>query len=144
MKDLVPNETFQVVKITLISNTMYCCSKCRAYANFCLLLKLEHPSKIRKRILSGNMDAYEHQSNIMRSKIFHASTEFMFWLSSSHLPGLIFKTLLSRAGMEPTIDVNYITIMRCIEFSQLSPDINPSVTKENMVNNFSFYTARNG
>ena len=36
--------------------------------------------------------------------------------------------------MEINVDVNYITIMRCIEFSKHSPDINPSVSKEDMVN----------
>ena len=30
--------------------------------------------------------------------------------------------------------VNYIIILRCVEFSKLSPDINPSVAKEDMVN----------
>ena len=35
--------------------------------------------------------------------------------------------------MDLTIGVNYITIMRCVEFSKLSPDINSSVTKEDMV-----------
>ena len=36
--------------------------------------------------------------------------------------------------MEFTIRVNYITIMQCIEFSKLSPDINPSVAEDDMVN----------
>ena len=36
--------------------------------------------------------------------------------------------------MEFIIDANFITIMRCIEFSKLIPDINLSVTKEDMVN----------
>ena len=69
---------------------MTCCLKCRVFANLCLLLKLEHPSNIRKIILSGNMDAYltpkQHKCILwMLSKIFNASTEFMFWLSISHL-----------------------------------------------------------
>ena len=46
---------------------------------------------------------------------------------------LIFQTSLSWAGMECSFDVSYITSMRCIEFSKHSPDINPSVAKENMI-----------
>ena len=49
-------------------------------------------------------------------------------------PHLIVQTSMSQAGMELSSGVNYITTMRCIELSKLSPDINPSVEKEDMVN----------
>ena len=49
-------------------------------------------------------------------------------------PHLIVQTSMSRAGMEFSSRVNYITIMRCIELSKLSSDVNPSVEKEDMVN----------
>ena len=45
----------------------------------------------------------------MLSKIFNASTEVMFWLSSLHLTALIVRTSLSRAGIEFSSGVNYIT-----------------------------------
>ena len=47
---------------------------------------------------------------------------------------LIAQFSLSRVGMELSSGVNYITIIGCIGFSKLSPDINPSVAKEDMVN----------
>ena len=68
----------------------------------------------------------------MLSKIFNASTEFMFWLLIS--PRLIDQTSLSRVDMELSSGVNDITILGCIGFSKLSQDLNPSVAKEDMVN----------
>ena len=47
---------------------------------------------------------------------------------------LIVQTSLSRVAMELSSGVNYITTMRCIGFSKLFPDINPSVAKEDIVN----------
>ena len=44
------------------------------------------------------------------------------------------QTSLSRMGMESSSGVNDITLMECIGFSKLSPDVNPSVAKEDMVN----------
>ena len=53
----------------------------------------------------------------------------------SHIsPHLIDQTSLSRVGMELSSGVNDITILRCIGFSKLSPDLNPSVAIEDMVN----------
>ena len=49
-------------------------------------------------------------------------------------PHLIIQTSLIRPGMEFSSGVDYITIIRCIEFSKLSNDMNPSVAKENIVN----------
>ena len=49
-------------------------------------------------------------------------------------PHLIVHTSLSRVAMEFSSGVHYITIMWCIEFSKLSPDINTSVSKDDMVN----------
>ena len=47
---------------------------------------------------------------------------------------LIVQPSLSRVAIAFSSGVNYITIMRCIEFSKLFPDINPSVAKEDLVN----------
>ena len=44
------------------------------------------------------------------------------------------QTSLCRLGMELSSGVNDITIMGCIGFSKLSPDLNLSVAKEDMVN----------
>ena len=53
----------------------------------------------------------------------------------AHIPThLIVQASQSRTGMEFSSGVNNRTIMRCFEFSKLSPDINPSVAKEDMVN----------
>ena len=114
---------------------MNCCLKCRVFANSGLLLKLEHPSNIRKRILSGNMDAYEHQNNVNAfcecSRRFSLSVPSSCFGCHAHIsPHLIVGTLLSRAAMVFSSGVNYITIMRRIEVSKLSPDINPSVTRQ--------------
>ena len=49
-------------------------------------------------------------------------------------PHLIVHTSLNRAGMEFSSGVYYRTIVRCIAFPNLSPDINPSVAKEDVVN----------
>ena len=49
-------------------------------------------------------------------------------------PHLIVQTSLSRAGMDFFSGVNYRTIMQCFEFAKLSPDVNPSVAKEDMLN----------
>ena len=48
----------------------------------------------------------------MLSKIFNASTEFMFWFSIS--PHLIDQTSLSRVGMELSSGINDITILGSI------------------------------
>ena len=53
----------------------------------------------------------------------------------SHIsPHLIVQTSLSRMGMELSSGVINITIMGYIGFSKLSPDVNPSVAKEDTVN----------
>ena len=60
-------------------------------------------------------------------------TSFFGWQTHTSLQ-LIVQTSLSREAMEFSSGVNYITIMRCVEFSKLFPDINPSVAKEDKVN----------
>ena len=118
---------------------MSCYLKCRVFADLCLLLKLEYPSNIRKRILSWNMDAFQHQNNL--NAICECSRRFSMPVPSSwfgcqaHIsPHLIVQPSLSRVALEFSSGVNYITTIWCTEFSKLSPDINHSVAKEEMVN----------
>ena len=118
---------------------MNCCLKCCVFANLCILLKLEHPSNIRKRIVSGKMDAYYHQNNVNVfcecSRIFSMQVSTSLFgceaLTSLHL---IVQTSLSRVAIEFSSGVNNITMMQWFAFSKLFPDINPSVAKEDMVN----------
>ena len=56
----------------------------------------------------------------MLSKLANASTEFMRWLSISHLTAFDCSYLAESGRIGFSSGVNYITIMRCIEFSKLS------------------------
>ena len=85
------------------------------------------------------MDDYEQQNNANAfcddSQRFSMPVPSSWFGCQAHISlHFIAQASLSRAGMEFSSGVNYITIMRCIEFSKLSRDINPSVAKEEMVN----------
>ena len=106
---------------------------------FASLAKTGAPPSIRKRILSVNMDVNTNQTqhihNLWRqTKIFQDSTELMFWSSSSNLASFNFPELTESGRYRFSLGDNYKKNMQCVEFSNLSPDINPSVAKENTAN----------
>ena len=81
------------------------------------------------------MDAYNTKTKKMHFVNVVEDFQCQYFGCPAHISShLIVQTTLSRAGMELSSDVNYRTIMRCIEFSKLSPDINPSVAKDDVVN----------
>ena len=62
----------------------------------------------------------------------------MLWLTSSHLTGFDFLDLAKSSRYVVYYRRYLHNIMRCIEFSKLSPDINQSVAKSDIVNSVLF------
>ena len=76
----------------------------------------------------------------MRSKIFHASVEFMLWLSSSHLTEFDFLDLAEsvRYGVYKRRQLHN---RYAVYWNFISPDINPSVSYKRRYGNYCpFYT----
>ena len=118
------------------------CINCRVFTNYVFFLNRSTPRTYEKEsylvtwmhINTKNVNAFCECCR----RFSMPEPSSCFGCPAHITPHLIVQTSLSRAGMEFSSGVNNRTIMRCIAFSKLSPDINPSVAKEDMVNSVCF------